>query len=149
MYQLMSVLPHLNACLNSLSGIFLLAGFYFIRNHKIESHRKCMLTAFIASSIFLASYLTYHSLRAYYFHIGPTRFTGEGWIRPVYFTVLITHTILAVVIAPFILVTLSRALKGRFIVHAKLARWAFPVWLYVSMTGVFVYVMLYQVYAAP
>jgi putative membrane protein len=149
MYQLMSVLPHLNACLNSLSGIFLLVGFYFIRNKKIESHRKCMLTSFIASAVFLASYLTYHSLRAYYFHIGPSRFTGEGWIRPVYFSVLITHTILAVVIAPFILVTLSRALKGRFFVHAKLARWTFPVWLYVSITGVFVYVMLYQVYAAP
>jgi len=148
MFELMSALPHVNAVLNTTSGIFLLAGFYFIRNNRIEAHRKCMLTAFTASSIFLLSYITYHSLRAWFFHIGPSRFLGQGWIRPVYFTVLTSHTILAIVIAPFILVTLTRALKGRFVIHRQLARWTFPLWLYVSITGVFVYLMLYQIYPA-
>jgi putative membrane protein len=148
MFQLMSVLPHVNAFLNATSGVFLLAGFYFIRKRDVDAHRRCMLTAFIASSVFLISYLTYHSLRAYYFHIGPTRFLGQGLIRPVYFTILISHTILAVVIAPFILVTLARALKRRFSDHRRIARWTYPIWLYVSVTGVFVYLMLYQIYPA-
>ena len=148
MFKLMSMLPHLNAALNTTSCIFLLTGFYFIRNQNIAAHRKCMLTAFTASSIFLISYITYHSLRGWFFHIGPSRFQGQGWIRPLYFTVLTSHTILAIVIAPFILVTLSRALRGRFVIHRQLARWTFPLWLYVSVTGVFVYLMLYQFYPA-
>jgi putative membrane protein len=148
MYRLMSFLPHFNAILNTTSAILLVTGFYFISKRQITSHKKCMLTAFITSAVFLASYVLYHSLRAYYFHIGPSRFNGEGWVRPAYFTILITHTILAVVIAPFILVTLWRALRGRFDLHLRVAKWTFPIWLYVSVTGVIVYLMLYQIYPA-
>jgi uncharacterized membrane protein YozB (DUF420 family) len=144
--EYLQVFPHLNATLNGLSSIFLLLGFYFIRNKQIEKHRASMLTAFTLSSLFLICYVTHHALRTYYFGLGPTTFTGEGIARPVYFTILTTHTILATVIAPFIVVTLLRALKGKFEIHKKLARWVFPVWLYVSVTGVIVYFMLYQLF---
>lgn len=146
--ELLKVFPHLNATLNALAGVFLIFGFYFIRNRKIPSHRFCMLTASSLSAVFLLCYLTHHALRTYFFGLGPTRFTGEGLVRPVYFTILTTHTILAAVIAPFIIVTLWRALKGKFELHKKLARWVFPVWLYVSITGVIVYLMLYQLFPA-
>ena len=146
--EYLQIFPHLNAALNALSGVFLLLGFYFIRRKQIEKHRAAMLTAFILSSLFLICYVTHHALRTYYFGLGPTKFTGEGVVRPIYFTILMTHTILATVIAPFILVTLGRALKGKFEMHKKLARWIFPVWVYVSITGVVVYLMLYQLFAA-
>src|SRR4051812_37820549 len=146
MFNLVSVLPHLNACLNSLSFLFLLAGFYFIRKRQIGSHQLCMKIAFGSSVIFLICYLLYHSLRAYYFHIGPSKFMGTGWIRPVYFAILLTHTVLAALVAPLALVVIIRALTGRFPQHAKLARWTLPVWLYVSFTGVVVYVLLYHLY---
>ena len=107
-----------------------------------------MLTAFTLSSIFLACYLSHHALRTYYFGLGATQFKGEGIVRPIYFTILTTHSILAALVAPFILVTLWRALKGKFEIHKKLARLVFPVWLYVSVTGVIVYLMLYQLYPA-
>lgn len=142
------IFPHLNALLNATSGILIIIGFYFIQKRKIEFHRKFMLSAFIVSALFLTSYLTHHALRTYFFGLGPTKFTGEGIIRPVYFTILTTHTILAAVIAPFIVVTLYRALKGKFEMHKKLARWVFPIWLYVSITGVIVYLMLYQLFPA-
>jgi uncharacterized membrane protein YozB (DUF420 family) len=148
MFQLMSVLPHVNALLNSLSAAFLIIGFVFIRKREIRSHRKCMLTAFLCSVVFLSSYLLYHSLRAYYFHIGPTKFLGQGIIRPVYFTILTTHTFLAVLVVPFILVAVWRALHSEFEKHRKIAVWTFPIWLYVSVTGVVVYVMLYHLYPA-
>lgn len=144
--ELLSIFPHLNASLNALSGVFLLAGFYFIRTKQIERHRACMLTAVIVSALFLISYLTHHALRSYYFGLGPTRFTGEGIIRPVYFTILTSHTILAAAVTPFILVTVYRGLKGSFERHKKLARFVFPVWLYVSVTGVLVYLILYHLY---
>lgn len=144
--DLLQIFPHINAALNALSAFFLILGFYFIRNKQIAKHRAAMLTAFVLSSIFLVGYILHHSIRTYYFGLGPTRFTGEGIIRPVYFTILTTHTILASVIAPFILVTLYRALKGKFVFHKKLARWVFPVWLYVSITGVIVYLLLYQLF---
>lgn len=143
----LQIFPHLNATLNGLSGVFLLFGFYFIRTKQISKHRVSMLTAFTLSSLFLACYVTHHAIRTYYFGLGPTEFKGEGIVRPLYFTILTTHTILATVIAPFILATLWRALKGRFVIHKKLARLVFPVWLYVSVTGVIVYLMLYQLYA--
>ncbi|MGI8787501.1 MAG: DUF420 domain-containing protein [Pyrinomonadaceae bacterium] len=146
--DLLQIFPHLNATLNGLSGVFLLLGFYYIRTKQIHKHRASMLIAFTLSSIFLICYLIYHALRTYYFGLGPTKFTGEGIVRPIYFTILTTHTILAVVIAPFILVTLWRALKGKFEIHRKLAQYVFPVWLYVSVTGVIVYLMLYQFYPA-
>lgn len=148
MTDLLSVFPHLNALLNATSGIFLILGLYFIRTRQISRHRASMLTAASVSAVFLASYLTYHGIRTYYFGLGPTKFTGEGMIRPVYFTILTSHTVLAVVITPFILVTLWRGLKGDFEKHKRLARLVYPIWLYVSMTGVAVYLMLYQFYSA-
>ena len=105
-----------------------------------------MLTALSVSSLFLISYVTYHSLRTYYFGLGPTRFMGEGIVRPIYFTILTSHTVLAACIAPFVIVTAVRALKGRFDAHRRIARLVFPIWLYVSITGVVVYLMLYQIY---
>lgn len=146
--DLLQIFPHLNATLNGLSGVFLIAGFYFIQTKQISRHRASMLAAFTLSTVFLACYLIHHALRTYYFGLGPTKFTGEGIIRPIYFTILTTHTILAAVIAPFIIVTLRRALKGKFEIHKKLARLVFPIWLYVSVTGVIVYLMLYQIYPA-
>lgn len=146
MAELLNIFPHLNAALNGLSGMFLCAGLVFILKRRIGAHRFCMLAACSVSALFLISYVSYHSLRTYYFGLGPTRFTGEGIIRPVYFTILTSHTILAVIVAPFILWTLFRALKGRFDAHRRLARLVLPVWLYVSVTGVVVYLLLYQFY---
>lgn len=148
MTDLLGVFPHLNALLNATSGIFLILGLYFVRTKQVSRHRASMLTAASVSAVFLASYLTYHGIRTYYFGLGPTKFTGEGMIRPVYFTILTSHTVLAVVITPFILVTLWRGLKGDFEKHKRLARLVYPIWLYVSMTGVAVYLMLYQFYSA-
>jgi uncharacterized membrane protein YozB (DUF420 family) len=135
-----SYLPHLNALLNSTSALFLVAGYSFIRAGRISAHRNCQLSALSASILFLVSYLTYH-----YFH-GATRFAGKGMIRPIYFTILFTHTILAVVIVPLILVTLYRAFRRDFIRHRRIARLTLPLWLYVSVTGVIVYLMLYRIY---
>jgi uncharacterized membrane protein YozB (DUF420 family) len=133
-------LPHLNAVLNTTSALLLLAGFRFIRLGRIQAHRNCQVTAVFTSTLFLISYLTYH-----YFH-GTTRFAGLGIVRPVYFIILITHTILAVVIVPLIIVTLYQAARGDFVRHRRIARWTLPLWLYVSVTGVIVYLMLYQIY---
>ncbi len=135
-----SFLPHVNAILNSTSALLLLAGFRFIRQGRISAHRNCQVSAVATSSLFLISYLTYH-----YYH-GSTRFTGQGIVRPFYFTILTTHTILAIVIVPLILVTLYRAARGDFVRHRRIARWTLPLWLYVSVTGVIVYLMLYQIY---
>ena len=133
-------LPHVNALLNSASALLLLAGFRFIRLGRIKSHRNCQVSAVLTSTLFLVSYLTYH-----YYH-GATRFTGQGLVRPLYFTILITHTILAVVIVPLIVVTLYRASRGDFVRHRRIARLTLPLWLYVSVTGVVVYLMLYHIY---
>ncbi len=107
-----------------------------------------MLAASSISALFLVSYISHHALRTYYFGLGPTKFTGEGLIRPVYFTILTSHTILAVVVAPFVILALRRGLKGLYESHKKIARLVFPVWLYVSITGVVVYLLLYQLYPA-
>lgn len=144
----LQVFPHLNAALNALSGLFLITGFYFIMRKRVREHRFCMLSASIVSAIFLVGYLTHHALRTYLFGLGPTRFTGEGIARPIYFTILTSHTILAAAIGPFVILTLRRGLKGQFDSHKKMARLVFPVWLYVSMTGVVVYLLLYQIYPA-
>jgi len=146
--DLLGIFPHLNAFLNALGGVFLLAGFYFVMRGDIVRHRACMLTAASVSALFLVTYIAHHSLRTYYFGLGPTRFTGTGLARPVYFTILTSHTILAALVAPFVIMTLRRALKGRFDAHRRLARLVYPVWLYVSVTGVVVYIMLYHLYAA-
>ena len=148
MYDLLSIFPHLNAALNALSGLFLCTGFVFILRKRVGVHRFCMIAASSVSALFLCSYLAYHSLRTYYFGLGPTRFTGMGIIRPIYFTILTSHTILAAIVTPFVIWTLIRALKGRFDAHRRLARLVFPVWLYVSVTGVVVYLLLYQFYPA-
>ncbi|HYL98651.1 MAG TPA: DUF420 domain-containing protein [Blastocatellia bacterium] len=131
-------LPVLNAILNGTSAVLILAGFIFIRKKMINAHRACMVSAVVTSSLFLVSYLTYH-----YYH-GVTRFPGTGAARPTYFTILGTHTVLAAAIVPLVIVTLYKALRGRFAGHRKVARWTFPMWLYVSITGVLVYLMLYQ-----
>lgn len=135
-----AMLPALDASLNAASGILLIAGYILIRRRLVTPHKLCMGSALVASIVFLMSYLT---LRYY---AGMTTFTGHGWIRPVYFTILITHTILAAAIVPLALVTLVRALRRRFDRHVRIARWTLPLWLYVSVTGVLVYVILYQLY---
>ena len=142
----LQILPHLNATLNALGSVFLLSGFYFIMRRRVAPHRWCMLAASCVSALFLVSYIAHHALRTYYLGLGPTKFTGEGIIRPIYFTILTSHTILAACIAPFVIVTLRRGLKGRYESHKKLARLVFPVWFYVSITGVIVYLLLYQIY---
>ena len=133
-------LPHLNAVLNSASALLLVSGFGFIRLGRIQAHRNCQLAALFTSTLFLVSYLTYH------FYHGATRFPGQGLVRPFYFLLLISHTILAVVIVPLIMITLYRAARGDFVRHRKIARWTLPLWLYVSVTGVIVYLMLYHLY---
>lgn len=145
----LQIFPHLNAFLNATSGVFLVCGLFFILTRRAHAHRFCMLTASSISAVFLVSYVAHHAVRTYYFGLGPTRFTGEGLARPVYFTILTSHTILAALVAPFVLVTLYRALKGRFDDHRAIARLVYPVWLYVSVTGVIVYLMLYQIYYTP
>jgi uncharacterized membrane protein YozB (DUF420 family) len=139
-------LPIVNACLNGLSAVFLGVGFYFIRRKNMLAHRKCMIAAFATSALFLACYLTYHGYLAYYLHRGPTRFLEPAWFRPIYLTILVTHTALAVVILPLVLMTLTRAVRQRFDLHRKIARWTWPLWMYVSVTGVVIYLLLYQVF---
>ncbi len=129
-------LPAVNAMLNGLSAVLLLAGFASIRNRRVFAHKVCMVSAFLVSSLFLVSYLYYHD------HVGVVRFQRTGWIRPVYFGILLTHTVLAAVIVPLVVITLQRALTGRYEKHKRIAVWTLPVWLYVSITGVIVYWML-------
>ena len=133
-----SILPHLNAILNGTSALFLIAGYFFIRQRIVRLHRACMLGALTASCLFLISYLIYHA------QVGSVRFRGQGGVRTVYFVVLISHTVLAITVVPLAIVTLRRALQERFDRHRRIARWTLPVWLYVSVTGVIVYFMLYH-----
>jgi uncharacterized membrane protein YozB (DUF420 family) len=133
-----TVLPAVNATLNAISTLFLTVGWLFIRQRQVDRHRLCMLGALTTSALFLTSYVVYHA------NVGSVPFTGQGVIRVVYFTILITHVVLAAVILPLALITLSRALARRFDRHRKIARWTLPLWLYVSVTGVVIYVMLYQ-----
>lgn len=133
-------LPLANAILNATSTLLLITGYVFIRRKDRVRHRACMLGALTASVLFLISYLVYH------YNVGSVRFTGQGWVRTLYFVVLISHTILAVAIPPLAVITLIRAVGGEFAKHKRIARWTFPIWLYVSFTGVVIYVMLYQWY---
>ena len=133
-----SHLPTLNAALNSLSAVLLFAGYLFIKARNRRAHRLCMLAACASSTVFLISYLFYH------YQVGSVPFKGVGAVRPVYFTILISHTILAAAVVPLALITLSRALRERFDAHRRIARWTLPIWLYVSVTGVVVYAMLYR-----
>lgn len=133
-----SVLPTVNATLNAVSGVFLLVGYILIRRRQINAHRNAMLGAFASSTLFLISYVAYHA------HAGSRPFTGHGAIRYVYFAILISHVTLAAVILPMAIVTLSRGLRGKYSDHKRIAKWTFPTWMYVSVTGVIVYIMLYQ-----
>ena len=134
-------LPAVNATLNGLSAIFLIAGFIAIKRGNKIAHRNCMITAFCTSVIFLACYLTYHATVK-----TVTHFVAPAWFRPIYLTILLTHTLLAVVIVPLILMTLWRAKKQDFAAHKKIACWTWPLWFYVSVTGVMIYLLLYQIF---
>jgi putative membrane protein len=133
-------LPALNAVLNATSAVLLAAGYLAIRARRVHVHRACMTAAFVTSMAFLTSYVVYH------LHAGTTRFPGKGWARPLYFGILGTHTLLAALVPFLALATLTLALRGRFARHARLARWTLPTWLYVSVTGVVIYAMLYHLY---
>jgi putative membrane protein len=137
-----AIYPVINATLNGTSAVLLLAGRWQIKRGRIAAHRAFMLTAVCTSTLFLTSYLYYH------WHVGSVHFQGQGWSRPVYFSILISHTLLAITILPLVIITLSRALRERFDRHRAIARWTFPLWLYVSCTGVIVYFMLYHWFAA-
>ena len=137
-----AMFPAIDASLNGTSAVLLLIGRRFIRRGRMAAHRDVMIAALTSSSIFLACYLYYH------WHVGSIHFQGQGWSRPVYFSILISHTILAAAIVPMIIITLSRALRERFDRHRAIARWTYPLWMYVSVTGVIVYLMLYHLFAA-
>lgn len=139
-------LPAVNASLNGISACFLIAGFIFIRRKNVVAHKRCMISAFCISILFLVCYLTYHTYLAVVLHEGPTRFLHPLWFRPIYLAILLTHTVLAMVIVPLILITLNRALREKFDKHKKIARWTWPLWMYVSITGVVVYLLLYQIF---
>jgi len=131
-------LPAVNATLNAASAVLLAAGYVLIRRRQVTLHRRVMLAAFITSSLFLVCYIIYHA------QVGSVRFTRQGFVRPLYFTILITHVTLAAAVLPLSIITLSRGLQARFDRHRAIARWTLPIWLYVSVTGVLVYVLLYQ-----
>ncbi|MBI3762348.1 MAG: DUF420 domain-containing protein [Chloroflexi bacterium] len=133
-------LPALNAVLNGASALILASGFLLIRRNKVTAHKYCMLSAFGLSTLFLISYVTYH------LHAGATPFAGQGWTRPVYFSVLISHIVLAAGIVPLSLTVLYRGLHGRYGIHRQLARWVLPAWLYVCVTGVMIYFTLYHLF---
>ena len=135
-----SLLPEVNATLNATSGILLLTGYVLIKQRRINAHRNAMLAAFTSSTLFLISYLIYH------YHAGSHPFPGQGTIRPIYFAILISHVTLAVVVLPFIISTLTKGLRAQYVRHKRVAKWTFPLWMYVSVTGVIVYLMLYQIY---
>ena len=136
-----AIYPVINASLNGASALLLLTGHSMIKRGRMAAHRALMLTAIVTSSLFLASYLYYH------WHVGSVRFQGQGWSRPLYFTILTSHTLLAITIVPLVIVTLTRALRERFDRHRAIARWTYPLWLYVSVTGVVIYFMLYHLFA--
>ncbi len=133
-------LPIVNACLNGASAILLTLGYINIRRQRQIAHRNCMIGAFITSSLFLAFYLPYH------FFPPPTPLKNPAWFRPIYLTILLTHTLLAVAVVPLVFMSFSRALKQRFDRHKAIARWTWPIWMYVSVTGVVIYLILYQIF---
>jgi uncharacterized membrane protein YozB (DUF420 family) len=135
-----AIFPVINATLNGTSAVLLVTAHSMIKRGRMAAHRALMLTAVVTSSLFLASYLYYH------WHVGSVHFQGRGWWRPVYFSILISHTMLAAAIVPLVIITLSRAFRERFERHREIARWTYPLWLYVSVTGVVIYFMLYQIF---
>ena len=137
-----SIFPALNASLNGASAVLMVTGRSLIRRQRVQLHRACMIAAVVTSTLFLACYLYYHA------HVGSVHFPGQGWVRPVYFTLLISHTLLAATVPVLVVLSLTFALRRRFERHRRVARWTYPIWLYVSVTGVLVYVMLYAIYGA-
>lgn len=133
--------PAINATLNGASAVLIVTGRGLIKRGRVAAHRACMIAAVVASSLFLVCYIYYHA------HAGVIRFQGQGLVRPLYYSILISHMILAAVIVPLVIITLARAWRGTFDRHRAIARWTFPVWLYVSVTGVVIYVMVYRLYA--
>lgn len=136
----LSSLPAVNAGLNSLSVLFLTAGYYFITRRNQPAHQKCMSAALVTSALFLISYIVYHSFA------GRTIFKEPDWFRPIYLAILLTHTVLAVAIVPLVVMTFLRAVRARYDLHRKIARWTWPLWMYVSVTGVLIYFLLYQIF---
>lgn len=139
-------LPIVNASLNGLSALLLAVGYYHIRHGRREAHRRCMLAAFGTSTLFLICYLTYHGYLSWYLHRGPTVFQNPTWFRPIYLAILLTHTLLAVVVVPLVLLSLRLAWRQQFERHRRLARWTWPIWMYVSVTGVLIYLLLYRIF---
>jgi uncharacterized membrane protein YozB (DUF420 family) len=137
-----AIFPVINATLNGTSAVLLVTAHQQIKSGRMAAHRALMLTAVVTSTLFLISYLYYH------WHVGSVPFQGHGWFRPVYFSILFSHTILAATIVPLVIITLIRALRERFDRHRAIARWTYPLWLYVSVTGVVIYFMLYRLFAA-
>lgn len=133
-------LPAINACLNSASTVLLLAGYVLIKRGRQAAHRNCMISALITSTLFLICYLVYHA------HAGATSFRNPGWFRPIYLSILLTHTLLAAAVPPLVIVTVVPAARQRWDRHKRIARWTWPVWMYVSVTGVVIYLLLYQIF---
>lgn len=133
-------LPAINACFNTISTILLTAGYILIKRGQRTAHRNCMIGALVSSTLFLAGYLTYHH------YAGSTRFANPEWFRPIYLTILLTHTLLAMAVVPLVITTVVPALRQRFDRHKRIARWTWPVWMYVSVTGVIIYLLLYQIF---
>ena len=142
----LSDLPAVNASLNALSAALLTLGLIFIKRGRQTAHHRCMIAALITSAIFLVCYLVYHFYMHRRYGSAHTSFLKPAWFRPIYLTILFTHLVLAVAIVPLALITLNRALKQRFELHKKIARWTWPIWMYVSVTGVVIYLLLYQIF---
>lgn len=139
-------LPAVNACLNGLSAVLLTTGFIFIKRDNKIAHRNCMIAALVTSTVFLACYLTYHYKMKQVYGEAHTKFLDPAWFRPIYLAILFTHLLGAFAIVPLVIMTTSRALRERFDAHKKIARWTWPIWMYVSVTGVVIYLLLYQIY---
>ena len=141
-----SDLPKINACLNSLAAVLLIAGYIFIKRQNQTAHRNCMIGALLSSTVFLVCYVYYHYSMQKLHGEAHTRFLKPEWFRPIYLAVLFTHLVCAIAIVPLVLMTVSRAIKARFELHKKIARWTWPIWMYVSITGVLIYFLLYQIF---
>ena len=139
-------LPAVNACLNGLSAVLLTTGFIFIKRGNKIAHRNCMIAALVTSTVFLACYLTYHYKMKQVYGEAHTKFLEPAWFRPIYLAILFTHLLGAFAIVPLVIMTTSRALRERFAAHKKIARWTWPIWMYVSVTGVVIYLLLYQIF---
>lgn len=140
--ETLALFPTINAFLNGISAVLLFVGHSYIKRNNMRAHKRLMISALVTSTLFLICYLYYHA------HVGSVHFQGQRWSRPLYFTILISHTVLAAAIVPLVIITLTRALRERFDRHRAIARWTYPIWMYVSVTGVVIYLMLYHIFKA-